>query len=644
MPIGALLSNLLLLYLLYALTRLIFVACNYTHFTDTLSWGYLMKLMWAGVRFDTTAILYLNCWMVLGFLLPLHVKDITRKKHQSLYYRVQRWLFVVVNFIGLGANLCDCAYFPFTIRRTTASVFQEFSNEGNIFSILFNEAPPYWYLFLVAALLAWLLWRGFSIPQVELSRPSRMYRRKLSLYYTSQLVCLGLAIPLTIAGIRGGFTMAVRPITLSNANQYVKQSIDAGIVLNTPFCILRTLSKKSFPEKQYMTLEEAQQLYSPLHVPCDTTAFRPMNVVVFILESFGKQASARGFMPFMDEMAQKGRSFQYSYANGRKSIDGMPSVLSSIPSFLEPFFLTPAALNDLSGLAGELSRNKGYTSAFFHGAENGSMGFQAFANATGFQQYFGRTEYNQDPRYDGDADFDGTWAIYDEEFLQYFCDKMGELKEPFITSVFTASSHAPYSMPERYKGQFPEGPTPLYACISYSDHALRLFFEKASKQPWFQNTLFVLTADHATAADDPVYKTDLGYYSVPVIFYAPSMPELSGVDTIRTTSQTDIMPTVLSLLHYDRPYMAFGQDVLNTKPEDTFAINYHGASGFYQYMQQDWMLQFDGEQMVHAYKFKEDSLLQHDLCGQQPQTMELRMKSIIQQYMYRMNHNEMIAK
>ncbi len=244
-------------------------------------------------------------------------------------------------------------------------------------------------------------------------------------------------------------------------------------------------------------------------------------------------------------------------------------VLSSIPSFVEPFFLTPASLNDLSGLAGELTRNKGYYSAFFHGAENGSMGFQAFARTSGFKDYFGRTEYNQDSRYNGDADFDGTWAIWDEEFLQYYCDKMSEMKQPFITSVFTASSHSPFKVPERYQGQFKEGPTPLYACISYSDQAVKKFFEKASKQPWYNNTLFVITADHATAADDPEYVTDLGHYKVPVIFYAPSMPQLTGVDSTRVVSQIDIMPTVLGLLGYDKPYVAFGQDALSSNAAST---------------------------------------------------------------------------
>lgn len=632
--VGALVCNLLLVYVLFTVTRLLFVVTNLNLFSEHLSTSYLLSMLSAGVRFDTTAILYLNCWLIILYLLPLHLKE------RPTTYKVARWIYVIVNFVGLAANLCDCAYFPFTGRRTTWSVLQEFGGEGNIATIFLNESLQYWYLYIVAAVIAWLLWRSFSKPEDTCHRRfARMWY-----YYVTQVIALAVAVVLTLGGMRGGFTTAVRPITISNANQYVKHAVDAGIVLNTPFSIFRTIGKKPFVDRDYMPMAEALAIYTPVHTPADTAEFKQMNVVVLILESFGKQAQARGFMPFIDELSVKGRSYEYSYANGRKSIDGMPSVLSSIPSFVEPFFLTPASLNDLSGIAGELTSNKGYYSAFFHGAENGSMGFQAFARATGFQDYYGRTEYNQDPRYHGDKDYDGTWAIWDEEFLQYFCDKMSEMKEPFVTSVFTASSHSPFKMPERYKGKFKEGPTPLYACITYSDMAVRRFFEKASKQAWYGNTIFVITADHATAADDPEYLTDLGHYKVPVIFYAPSMPELSGVDSTRIVSQIDIMPTVLGLMGYDRPYVAFGQDALHSDAQATCAFNYLPGSNWYQYLEGDWMLQFDGDKVVHAYRFKEDVLQQHDLRGKHPAMIEKRMKSVIQQYMYRMNHNEMLVK
>ena len=627
--VGALIANLLLVYLLFTLTRIIFIWTNSTLFADHLSLGYFFHILIAGLRFDTTAILYLNCWLILAFLLPLHWKENSKR-----FYKVVRVCYVVVNFIGLGANLCDCAYFPFTGRRTTWNVLQEFGGEGNFLTIILHEALPYWYLFLVAAAMAWALWKGFLSPKTG------KVKAKV-LYYIGQTLMLALAVGLTIGGMRGGFTSAVRPITMSNANQYVEKSIDAGMVLNTPFSIMRTIDKKAFEEKHYMSEEEALKFFSPVHVPADSVKFKPRNVVVFILESFSRQAMARGYMPFLSSLAEKGMSFEYSYSNGRKSIDGMPSVLSSIPSFVEPFFLTPAAMNEISGIAGELTKNKGYTSAFFHGAENGSMGFEAFAKASGFQKYYGRTEYNEDPNYNGDKDFDGTWAIYDEEFLQFFCDRMNEMKQPFVTSVFTASSHPPYPIPERYKEQFPATDVRIFACIRYSDNALRLFFEKAQKQEWFKNTIFALTADHISESVDPEYLTDLGNYKIPIVLYAPGMTEVKGYDREKIMTQIDIMPTILGLLGYDKPYIAFGQDILNTKPEDTFAVNYIPASGYYQFLQGDWMLQFDGEKVVHAYEFKKDVLQKNDVKERCPKVYEDRLKSIIQQYMFRMNHNQL---
>ena len=106
--LGALVSNLLLIFVLFTITRIVFVLCNLSLYEDHLSFGYSLKLLLAGLRFDCTAILYLNCWLILAYLLPLHFKEKAR------FYRVLRWIFVVVNFIGLSANLCDCAYFPFT--------------------------------------------------------------------------------------------------------------------------------------------------------------------------------------------------------------------------------------------------------------------------------------------------------------------------------------------------------------------------------------------------------------------------------------------------------------------------------------------------------------------------------------------------
>ena len=390
-------------------------------------------------------------------------------------------------------------------------------------------------------------------------------------------------------------------------------------------------------------------MYTPIHTPNDSAAVVKKNVVVLIVESFGREyigalnkdlegGKYKGYTPYVDALIGKSTTFQYSFCNGRKSIDGMPSVLSSIPMFVEPFILTPSSMNDYTGLAGILEQ-EGYETAFFHGAQNGSMGFQAFAQKTGFKHYFGRTEYEAAK---GTDDFDGTWAIWDEPFLQYYAEEMGKMKQPFMTAVFTASSHHPFVIPEQYKQQFPEGKLEIQKCIRYTDMAIGKFFETASKQPWFENTIFVLTSDHTNMSDHDYYQTDLGGFCSPIIIYEPSHPEGQVIDKI--AQHIDILPTVLGMLGYQKPYFGFGIDLLNTPSEDTWAVNY--LSGIYQYVRNGYVLQFDGQKTKGIYSLS-DSLMQQNLIHQpsvvsHQSQMERELKAIIQQYMERMTQNRLM--
>ncbi len=655
-PILSLLVNIAIVYILFTLCRLIFLLDNWNMYSDSLSLSHALYLFGVGVMFDTTAILYTNMLIIVLTLLPLHVKE------RTTFHKVTRWIYVIFNGIAIIANLADCVYFPFTGKRTTTSVFAEFGNEGagNMTKIFAEQIIANWYLVLIAALFIGVLWH-FFMPLYSRSYNEDSTHTSLLKYYVIQTLSLALAISLCIAGVRGGFSHAVRPITISNANQFVDRPAETGIVLNTPFSIYRTLNKKPMSVPNYMSEEEALTLFSPIHTPNDTATFQPKNVVVLILESFSKQhfgfynrtlhnGTYKGFTPFLDSLiTNHAMTWQYSYANGRKSIEGMPSALSSLPNYVEPLFLTPASLNHMSGLARELGEKEGYTTAFFHGAQNNSMGFQAFARATGFQHYYGRTEYDQDPNYNGDADYDGTWAIWDEEFLQFYADRMSEMKEPFMTAVFTASSHTPFNLPERYKGRFPKGEVPLQECVAYSDNALRLFFEKASKQPWFNNTLFVITADHTSSHTDACYLTSLGRYCVPIIFYAPADTTLHGYNTQSIVEQIDIMPTVLAYLHYQHPYIAFGKNMLNTLAADkTHALHWVPESSGYEFVSGNYVLEFDGQNVNAAFEYRNDSTLSHNVVETMPtdtlEEMTAQMKSIIQQYMQRMNNNQLVVE
>ena len=393
-----LLLNLALVYAAYGVCRFAFLIENWSAFGQSMTWGKLADMLRGGWMFDTSAILYTNALYALLMLLPLHWRE------SASWRRAARWVFIVCNAVCLAANLADAVYFQYTGRRTTVTVFSEFASERNLGSVVGVELLRHWYLVLLFAALVCALWRFYFAPAAGshawVRRPLRL--RPALCWYGSQALMLLAYIPLTVIGMRGGATTAVRPITISNANQYVDRPLEAAVVLNTPFSLIRTVGKTVFTVPAYMTPRQLDAVYSPVHLPADSAVVRRKNVVVLIVESFGREyigaynkwldgGSYKGYTPFVDSLMQHSATWLYSYCNGRKSIDGMPSILSGIPMFVEPFFLTPSSMNDVSGLAGELGR-WGYSSAFFHGAENGSMGFQAFARTTGFDRYYGRTE------------------------------------------------------------------------------------------------------------------------------------------------------------------------------------------------------------------------------------------------------------
>ena len=640
--IGAALLNMLVAYLVFMLSRVVFFAENWSTFAPYMSWPLFKSMMHGALVFDTSALLYINALYLVLMLLPFHIKE------RPGFHKGLKWLFVVTNAVGLAMNLMDSVYFQYTGRRSTVSVFSEFSAEGNITSIILTEFVNHWYLVLAFVVLVFILWRCYTKPRLEVYRFG-------SHYYLSQLIALLVMIPLAIVGIRGSVTAGTRPMTISNANQFVNRPVEASVVLNTPFSMIRSVGKRAFVTPDYMPTGQMEATYSPVHnhPVVDAYSHPGKNVVILIVESMGKEyigslnpdldgGRYKGYMPFIDSLLTQSVTFKYSFANGRISMDAMPSILSGLPMMVEPFFLTPASLNDVDGISSILGR-EGYSSAFFHGGHNISMGFSAYAHSIGYERYYGLDEYCKSPKYGGMDDFDGKWAIWDEPFLQFTLDNIDTMKQPFLATVFTASSHHPYNVPDRYRDSLKnEGGQPIHKCVRYTDLALRRFFERASREPWYQNTIFVLVADHTNQSNHDVYKTDLGLYSIPIIFFTPDGSLQPRLDESAIAQQTDITPTLLHLLGYNKPYLAFGNDLLSGDMDNTWAFSYNG--GIYQFVKGDLMLQFDGEKTTAVYRFKTDPLLKENLVGRLPeqQGMEQFLKALIQQYMSRMNDNRLL--
>lgn len=651
--------NLLLAMFIMMLARFVFVAWNWNFFRETMTAQTAWNIFRGGVRFDLATLFYLNGLWILLFLLPLHWKE------HRIYNIVTKVVYVVVNSVGLMLNLFDTVYAAYTYQRTTASFIAEFSHESNGGAVVGHELGRSWILLLLFIVTVWFMWRMYLSAPVQ----PRKFRWK---YYIERVLTLIVTVLIAIASIRGGFTRTTRPITISNAYEYVKGSFEAAAVLNTPFSIIRTLGKPAFVPPDYMSLQEAEATFSYHRQPLMTENIeqKPMNVVILIVESFSRgyigalnkeinDSTWKGYTPCVDKLIANSLTYKHSYANGMKSIDGMPSVLSSIPMMMKSFFLTPASMNDLSSIAGYLGK-KGYTSAFFHGAPNGSMGFEAFANHSGFDRYVGMDEYCNSPRHNGKDDFDGTWAIWDEPFLQFFAEELNEMPQPFVAGVFTASSHNPFKLPAKYVNRFPEeGGEPLLKCIRYTDLSIGEFFKTAAKMPWFENTLFILTSDHSMRPVLKEYNTDLERYAAPIIFYAPSDSTLRGIDHDRIAQQIDILPTVLNYLGFDEPYVGFGIDLFNTPPEQTWAYSF--SNELHQFVRDGIFIQFCNDELHAVYAIESDPLLGNNLLPrlrdgesvtihgrtitpEEVADQEHFLKAFIQQYCTAMSTNDLLPK
>jgi phosphoglycerol transferase MdoB-like AlkP superfamily enzyme len=624
----ALAAYLLLAMILYSLCRIIFYFYN-TAFFPGMNLSRWSTIMWGGLRFDLTAVLYSNSLLVVLMILPF------KMRFKNWYKTTVRWLFIVVNSLFLATNIADAMYYQFTLRRTTLSVFSQFRNEENGAALFFRFMLDYWYALLTWIVLVVLLY--FAQKTIRWEGPQI---KKDIIHYAMSILMIPVVIFLFIGGGRGGFAHSTRPITLSNAAQYATVPKDINLVLNTPFALMRTAGANVIQRSTYYADDATlESVFSPVVSP-DSLPFNAQNVVVIILESFSKEfvgaynkdlpiADYQGYTPFLDSLIGVSSAFQYSLANGRKSIDAMPSVICSIPSIEVPYVLSHFSGNKVNSLA-SLLKVKGYQTGFFHGAPNGSMGFQAFANMCGFDKYYGKDEYESEAVGD---DYDGIWGIWDKPFFQYFGRTLTSFREPFYATIFSVSSHHPYNLPDAEQGKYKGGDRPIYRTIEYTDNALKEFFAYASKQSWFKNTLFVITADHASAEIKyKEYNTTWGYFSIPVFFYHPQWQPSFSKEIIQ---QVDIMPTILSSMHYDRPYVSFGRNVFGNR--QPFAFNY--IDNLYQLFRGDHVLRFDGQKSVELYDFRNDIYLSNNLVDQLPdtvQSMERILKAYIQQYNNRM--------
>jgi len=519
--------------------RVVLVKYNEAVFFDFSFYHYCV-----GFLFDviTCALFYLP-YIVCSFL-PI-------TKFRSVQSTVSSVLFVATSALLFLLNTIDIAYVGFVKKRITADflMYVCFDSESDYsIGLIFMEF--WWLLLILVSVLAAIVYIEKKIFIVRQGIAS----------WKSWVSYLFLIFIFVLVG-RGGFTL--RPIGIIESYKWVKNENAVG-VLNSGFTFIKTISSIDHEVVEYMSREEEKRLFNPFVKTVPRKILTEKNNVVFIvLESFSSYYTGPGcsksYSPFLDSILLESMYFENGLSNAQTSIDALPILLSSVPNFSSQSLLLSGY--QLNGLPDYLSPH-GYVSLFFHGAKNGSMRFDSFSKSIGFDNYFGLNEYPYS------AHYDGSWGIWDHHFLPWTVTNMNHAREPFLSCIYTLSSHHPFKVPlefEYLKG----GPDKICKSIQYTDRALQLFWEKAKREAWFDRTLFVFCADHTGPTKQKKNMKLENRYRIPIAFYHPKV-NLSEFSSDHSFQQLDILPTLLEILNIEEEIYTYGNSRFDTKKKLRF--------------------------------------------------------------------------
>lgn len=553
----------LTVFIVYSFVRLFFVLLNSHQYTG-FKFSQILDAFFLGLRFDLSALALLNLPLFLFCLVSGHFIS------ARWFDRISHWAFLALNVPFLFLNVADFEYYKFTGSHMTVDVFLL---RGEAAAQIDQFIINFWHLIVIGLLLAAPLF--YVSLKIKSADRSPFFKKRDIGFLLVLIVLIGV-------GARGG--MQKKPLKPTHA--FVLGHDELGsLALNSTFTILKSKVATSIQKVDYYDSFDAALERIPEPNFSGVRIKKKDNVVILILESFatefwGAANPYDGFTPFLDRLSKKGLFFKKSFANGRRSIEGLPAVLWGVPSLMS----TPIANSNYQqsnwiGL-GHILQEDGYHTSFFHGAAKGTMYFDSISARGGLSDYYPLERYPM-----VDEHFDGNWGLYDEPFLKYMVSEISRHPQPFFSLVFTISTHQPYHVPEIYSGKFKKGTMKIHESVRYVDYAVEQFFKEAEKQPWFKNTLFIITADHTQMSESEFYNMPLGRFMVPVLIYHPGIDwdkseRLSApVDTERIVQQTDILPTVIDFVGAPIPakgLLRFGRSIFDQKNAGEAILHQNG--------------------------------------------------------------------
>lgn len=602
-----------------------------SQFFHQMSFGEAFFLFFYGMRFDLSVTVVLNLPLILYYCFP------SRKIFSPFPQKLSDSIYLITNAIAILLNFIDIITFRFFGRHLTIGFLKllhdsEEVSWGTLGQVLFDH----WYLLVLYVLFVLVI--NVVATHTRLREDEKHIIKR---WHLRQVVSLLLMLILSLLSWRN--ELKARNVDMEMTLRYTNPQ-NVPILLNTPFCILSS-DERPVDTRHDFDIETDEFIHTNLtanrflvadSLVADTV---PTNVVVIILKGIGQEMLGYynpehrfEVTPFLDSLLSQSLTFD-GRSNSCRSIEALPALLAGIPSLMEDDFINSKyANNNFDAFAQHLQAH-GYNTIFMHGGNNGVMGFDDFSRRSGFRNYFGRVEY------DDDRDYDGRWGIYDGPFLQYATQALNRIHEPFATAIYMLSSRYPYKVPSDFN--LPEESyywTGFEKTVYYTDYALRDFFQSAERMPWFEHTLFVITSDFSNNEHfQHEYSNVWGMYAIPMAFYWPNHIEAQKCEEI--AQQIDLGPSILSALKINDTVFCFGRNLLNDSTQQSF-ISYFNLT--YQYSDGTYLVQSDGQQPFGIYKPHLDPLINDNLFGrlQCPDIFE-KLYSYLGEYNNRMINNKL---
>ncbi|MGH8380647.1 LTA synthase family protein [Pseudomonas sp.] len=578
----------LVIMLMLSLVRLALLIYNNDMIGDTpmstVAEGFLN-----GLRFDLRVVVYLSIPLLLATLSA-------RAMAARGLFRV--WLTLassIVMFLGL----MEMDFYREFHQRLNGLVFQYVKEDPQtVLSMLWYGFP------VVRYLLAWifgtwllsLLFKGID----RLTRPRADYQnqtggsRAVAPWYVRGVVffmVLLVAVAAARGTLRQGPPMRWGDAFTTDSNFVNQLGLNGTLTLidaaKSRFGEDRANVWKSTIEQELATQTVRDLLLTDNEklVDADSAAVRrdftppanntlPIkNVVVILMESFaghsvGALGSPNNITPYFDKLAKEGLLFDRFFSNGTHTHQGMFATMACYPNLpgFEYLMQTPEGGHKLSGLPALLSA-RDYDDVYVYNGDFAWDNQSGFFGNQGMTTFIGRNDF-VNPVFS-----DPTWGVSDQDMFDRGAEELAKNygKKPFYALLQTLSNHTPYALPAELPVEPVTGQGRLdqhLTAMRYSDWALGQFFEKARKEPYFKETLFVIVGDHGFGNHQQVTELDLGRFNVPLLLIAPGIQEKFGAVNHTVGTQIDIVPTIMGRLGGETRHQCWGRDLLNLPAGD----------------------------------------------------------------------------